>query len=112
MRLLADWESLEGFAADGGPVDSQKSIYEYDALGRTVKVTPPPGNAGFTSYEYGGTTFENDSLGNLVAVTEPFPGPGSGTDFVATYAALIFRKLTTVTKTRTFSYESGTVISR
>ena len=114
------------------PVDSQKTIYEYDALGRTVKVTPPPGNQGFTSYEYGGTTvktidpkgkgkkFENDSLGNLVKVTEPFPGPGTGADFVTTYAYSMFGKLTTVTmprpnkansgtvtQTRTFSYDTG-----
>ena len=72
------------------PVDRQKTIYEYDALGRKVKVIPPPGNAGFTSCEYGGTTvkttdlkgkwkkFENDSLGNLVQVTEPFPGRARG----------------------------------
>jgi len=33
------------------PVDSQKTIYENDALGRTVKVTPLPGNVGFSSYE-------------------------------------------------------------
>ena len=103
------------------PVDSQKTIYEYDALGRTVKVTPPPGNQGFTSYEYGATTvktidpkgkwkkFENDSLGNLVKVTEPFPGAGTGADFVTTYAYSMFGKLTTVTMPRPNKANSGTV---
>ncbi len=56
-----------------------------------MKVTPP-GNAGFTSYQYGGTTvktidpkgkwkkFENNSLGNLITVWEP--RPGGGADYV------------------------------
>ena len=41
------------FVASGSP--GHWTTYDYNAIGRTVKVTPP-GNAGFTSYEYGGTT--------------------------------------------------------
>jgi uncharacterized protein RhaS with RHS repeats len=71
------------------PLTAAKTVYEYDAIGRTVKVTPP-GNAEFTSYEYGWTTvktidpkgkwkkFENDALGNLITVWEPRPGGGAG----------------------------------
>jgi len=63
---------------------------------------------------------ENDSLGNLAKVAEPFPGPGTGPDYLTNYAYSIFGKLTavtmprpnkansaTVTQTRTFSYNTG-----
>ena len=85
------------------------TTYDYDAMGRTLRVTPP-GNAGSTTYEYGGTTvktidpkgkwkkFENDALGNLVRVWEP--RPGGGPDFETLYACTIFGKLSTVTLTR------------
>ncbi len=85
--------------------------YEYDARGRTVKVTPP-GNAGYTSYVYEGNTvkviepvvtrwkkFTLDALGRLVKVTEPRPGsPGSVDDTLYSYNAL--DKLTQVSMTR------------
>jgi YD repeat-containing protein len=98
--------------------------YEFDARGRTVKVTPP-GNMGFTSYVYEGNTvkvvepggarwkrFTLDALGRLVKVTEPRPGaPGQSDDTSYSYNAL--DKLTTVTmprgyvtQTRTFVYDS------
>lgn len=77
----------------------------YDAIGRTVKVTPP-GNAGFTLYQYGGKSvrtvdpkgkwkkFENDVLGKLNVVTMTRPGKGVGAP-------------TTVTQTRTHAYKSN-----
>jgi len=80
-----EWVTMP-IAPGDNPLTAAKTVYEYDAIGRTVKVTPP-GNAGFTSYEYGGTTvktidpkgkwknFEN-SLGNLIRVWEPLPGGG------------------------------------
>jgi hypothetical protein len=116
------------YAANGSP--SHWTTYDYDEIGRTVKVTPP-GNAGFTSYQYGGTTvrtvdpkgkwkkFENDALGNLITVWEPHPiGPGA--DYVTTYTYTLLGKLSlvtmprpgkgvgsppTVTQTRTFTYK-------
>ena len=116
------------YAASGGP--AHWTTYDYDEIGRTVKVTPP-GNAGFTSYEYGGTTvktidpkgkwkkFENDALGNLIKVREPRPGGGADYETVYTYTML--GKLNTVTmarpgkglnpatvtQVRTFTYNSG-----
>lgn len=114
------------YAANGSP--THWTTYDYDEIGRTVKVTPP-GNAGFTSYQYGGTTvrtvdpkgkwkkFEN-ALGNLIRVWEPHPiGPGA--DYVTTYTYTLLGKLSlvtmprpgkgvgsppTVTQTRTFTY--------
>lgn len=98
--------------------------YEFDARGRTVKVTPP-GNMGFTSYVYEGNTvkviepggtrwkrFTLDALGRLVKVTEPRPGsPGQSDDTLYAYNSV--DKLTTVTmtragvtQTRTFTYDS------
>jgi RHS repeat-associated protein len=118
------------YAANGSP--THWTTYDYDEIGRTVKVTPP-GNAGFTSYQYGGTTvrtvdpkgkwkkFENDALGNLITVWEPHPiGPGA--DYVTTYTYTLLGKLSlvtmprpgkgvgsppTVTQTRTFTYNSN-----
>jgi RHS repeat-associated protein len=92
------------------PLTAAKTVYEYDAIGRTVKVTPP-GNAGFTSYQYGGTTaktidpkgrwkkFENDALGNLITVWEPHP-VGPGADYVTSYTYTLLGKLNVVTMTR------------
>jgi len=51
---------------------------------------------------------ENDSLGNLAKVTEPFPGPGTGADYVTTYAYSMFGKLTTVTMPRPNKANSST----
>lgn len=108
--------------APGGPV--YWTEYEFDARGRTVKVTPP-GNMGFTSYVYEGNTvkviepggtrwkrFTLDALGRLVKVTEPRPGsPGQSDDTLYAYNSV--DKLTTVTmtragvtQTRTFTYDS------
>ncbi|MFN9892912.1 MAG: hypothetical protein ACK58M_06705, partial [Acidobacteriota bacterium] len=95
------------YAANASP--AHWTTYDYDAMGRTLRVTPP-GNAGSTTYEYGGTTvktidpkgkwkkFENDALGNLVRVWEP--RPGGGPDFETLYVYTIFGKLSTVTMTR------------
>ena len=81
------------YAANASPL--HWTTYDYDAMGRTLRVTPP-GNAGSTTYEYGGTTvktidpkgkwkkFENDALGHLVRVREP--RPGGGPDFETLYA--------------------------
>ena len=94
------------------PVSKVKTEYTPSAcssIGKVLRVTPP-GNAGFTSYEYGGTTvktidpmskgkkFENDALGNLIRVWEP--RPGGGPDYETTYTYTILRKLSTVTMTR------------
>ena len=73
------------YAANASPL--HWTTYTYDAMGRTLRVTPP-GNAGFTSYEYGGTTvktidpkgkwkkFENDALGNRIRVRQSRTGGG------------------------------------
>ena len=116
------------YAASASP--AHWTTYDYDEIGRTLKVTPP-GNAGFTSYEYGGTTvktidpkgkwkkFENDALGNLIKVREP--RPGGGADYETAYTYTMLGKLhtvtmarpgkglnpATVTQVRTFTYNPG-----
>jgi RHS repeat-associated protein len=98
--------------------------YEYDARGRTVKVTPP-GGAGYTSYIYEGNTvkmvepggtrwkkFTINALGRLVKVTEP--QPGGGADVETSYEYNVFDKLKKVTmarggvtQIRTFNYNTS-----
>ncbi|MBI5280355.1 MAG: RHS repeat-associated core domain-containing protein [Candidatus Solibacter usitatus] len=102
--------------------------FEYDARGRTVKVTPP-GSAGFTTYLYEGNTVKvtdpagkwkkhtMDSLGRLLKVTEPRPGGGGATDDTD-YEFNLVDKLTRVTmvrggttQLRDFAYDSDMRLS-
>ena len=115
--------SLPHAPATGTPVYWTENVY--DALGRTVQVKQPNGS-GTATYSYSGATvtstdaagkwktFESDSLGNLVKVTEPNPGGGTW-DTTYTYSEL--GKLLTVsmprggvTQTRTFTY-NGVLLS-
>lgn len=90
------------------------TVYEYDELGRTTKVTYPPntgtvGNSGFTTYEYLWNTvkvtdpagrwkkYTMDGFGNLTSVEEPKPGGGS---YVTNYTYTKFGELATVSMTR------------
>ncbi|MGJ5820991.1 RHS repeat domain-containing protein, partial [Paludibaculum fermentans] len=97
--------------------------YEYDARGRTTKVTPPL-NAGYTTYLYVGNTVKVtdpagrykihtvDVMGNLTKVSEKNPAGGSDLDTLYTYN--MADKLTQVSMTRgsttqlrTFGYDSA-----
>ncbi|QOY91470.1 RHS repeat-associated core domain-containing protein [Paludibaculum fermentans] len=97
--------------------------YEYDARGRTTKVTPPL-NAGYTTYLYVGNTVKVtdpagrykihtvDVMGNLTKVSEKNPAGGADLDTFYTYN--MADKLTQVSMTRgsttqlrTFGYDSA-----
>jgi RHS repeat-associated protein len=96
-----EWVTMP-IAPTADPSTAAKTVYLYDALGRTVKVTPP-GNAGFTSYVYEGRTvktvdpkgdwkrMEQDAIGNLVKVYEP--RPGGGADYVTEYSYSVLGQL-------------------
>jgi YD repeat-containing protein len=107
------------------------TVYEYDALGRTIRVTAADGKSA-TRYVYAGKTvtvadpadrpdkpvwkkYTPDIFGNLVKVTEPDPAGGE-VDTLYTYTAL--NQLATVTmvrggvtQTRTFTCNGGLLVS-
>jgi RHS repeat-associated protein len=96
-----EWVTMP-IAPTADPSTAAKTVYLYDAVGRTVKVTPP-GNAGFTSYVYEGRPvktvdpkgdwkrMEQDAIGNLVKVYEP--RPGGGADYVTEYSYSVLGQL-------------------
>jgi len=108
--------------APGGTV--YWTVYNYDALGRTVSVVLPDG-ASTTTYAYSGntTTITDpagkwkkqtvDVFGNIKQVNEP--NPAGGADYVTTYTYDMLNHLTQVsmprptgTQTRTFVYDATT----
>ena len=100
--------------------------HEYDAIGRTVKVTQPEatlgaGSAGMTTYSYVANTVTvtdpagkwkksvSDVLGNLVSVIEP--NPAGGADYVTDYTYSVFGKLLTASMTRP-GYGGGSAVTQ
>jgi YD repeat-containing protein len=98
--------------------------YQYDASGRTTRVTAPDG-VSVTAYAYQGnqTTvtdaagkwkkYTTNAMGNLSQVTEP--DPAAGPDLVTAYSYDALNHVTQVsmprqqgTQTRTFTYDSFT----
>jgi YD repeat-containing protein len=114
--------------APGTPAGSKKwTVYNYDALGRTVGVVAPDGSS-TTTYLYEGNTvkttdaagkwkkFTQDAVGNLTQVNEP--NPAGGADYVTSYTYDKFDRLYQVsmprltgTQTRTFNYGANGQLS-
>jgi RHS repeat-associated protein len=94
------------------------TTYAYDALGRTLSVTPPDNSA--TTYQYQGNTvtttdpasrwklYTMDAFGNLTQVQEP--NPNGPTNYVTTYTYDILNNLTQAVLTRDSTAQNRTFV--
>ena len=96
------------------------TTYEYDASGRTTRVTAPDGVSA-TTYGYQGNqttvtdaagkwkTYTRDAMGNLTQVTEPSPAGATGYQYDAlNHLTQVTMQRAEGTQVRSFNYDAGT----